>query len=227
MRVHRLVGRIILVGWVVSACGSQWPEQATAASLARVVREAGAEVSQSNETSPDAFGVAGTTLLVNRQPVWVYSFADASAREAAAGALSPDGMSFAGEELAWPSRPSIWGVDRLLVVYAGIDGATILLLDGLLGDPLTLSAAEAPEPYPPSVAAGIGAVADELGVAPQSIEVTSFEPRTWPDSCLGLPEGDEVCTPSPVPGWSIVLMVDSSRITLRTDDIGAIVRREP
>jgi len=227
MRLPQALCLAFLTGAALSACGPKWPEQASVASLTQVLRQAGAEVTEGSDAAPETFGAPGTTVIVNGQPVWVYSFADAPAREQASRGLSPDGMMLEGEALAWPSRPSIWNVDRLLVVYAGMDGGTVLLLDGLLGDSLTVPTAELPEPYPPSVAAAIGKLAEELGITPQSVSVAAFESRTWPDGCLGLPDPGEACTQVQVPGWSIVLTVDSSRYTYHTDEVGALVRREP
>jgi hypothetical protein len=208
-------------------CGPRWPEKATPDALVDVLRDAGADAARSEEAAPEAFGVPGSTLLVNREAVWVYSFADAASRQSATGRLSADGMALDGQPLAWPGDPSIWAVDRLLVVYAGLDGATVLLLYGLLGDPLMPAAAEEPEPYPPGVTVAIGMVAAEAGIPPQSVAVTSFDARTWPDSCLGLPAAGEACAQAAVPGWRVILAVDSTTIAFRTDEVGAIVRREP
>jgi hypothetical protein len=227
MRILRTLCLTFLTCAAVAACAPKWPEQATVASLTEVLRQAGVEVSEGSEPAPEAFGAPGTAMVVNGQPVWVYAFADVAARQQAAQGLSPDGMTLGGQALAWPSRPSIWSVDRLLVVYAGMDGGLVLLLDGLLGDSLTVPTAELPEPYPPSVAAAIGVLAQDLGIPPQSVAVAAFEPHTWPDGCLGLPDPGEACSQAMVPGWSVVLMADSTRYTLRTDEVGAIVRREP
>lgn len=81
-------------------------------------------------------------------------------------------------------------------------------------------------PYPPAIAAAIGSLAEELGVAPQAIEVVSYEEAEWPDGCLGLPRLYEACTEAVTPGWRVILSLAGEIHTFRADTVGAELREE-
>ena len=81
-------------------------------------------------------------------------------------------------------------------------------------------------PYPPSVVAAIERLAEELGAAPQAVEVLSYEEVDWPDGCLGLPRLYEVCTEAVTPGWRVVLSLAGKIYTFRADLAGAELREE-
>jgi len=115
----------------------------------------------------------------------------------------------------------------IALIWAGCGRA----VDELLTGPETLEAPaglpiDPDAPYPPAIAAAIGRLSDELGVAPQSIEVVSFEEVEWPDGCLGLPSLYEVCTDAVTPGWRVRLSLGEEVYTFRTDAVGAELREE-
>lgn len=95
---------------------------------------------------------------------------------------------------------------------------TVEPLEGLPTDP-------AP-PYPPAVVAAIERLAQELGSAPQSIEVVSYEEVDWPDGCLGLPRLYAVCTESVTPGWRVILSLAGEIYSFRADAVGFELREE-
>jgi hypothetical protein len=119
-----------------------------------------------------------------------------------------------------------WGRGKILVVYHGTDGGSIALLSGLLGNPLTLSDEVVVEPYPPAVAAAMAFLAEDLGVDPGTIVVVEYEAAEWPDACLGLGRPSETCAKVVTAGWRIVLLLDPTTYSLRTDIYGQVVRRE-
>jgi hypothetical protein len=81
---------------------------------------------------------------------------------------------------------------------------------------------------PPDVALNIrNQVSEILGVPVESIQLKSIEPMEWPDSCLGLPEQDEVCTQAVTPGWLLVFTADGQEYRFRADQTGTVIRREP
>ena len=131
-----------------------------------------------------------------------------------------------GEPVDWPAPPNIWTAGRLIVVYPGVDGGTVLLLSGLLGDPITFEAPVIDEPYPPAVLVAIGAAADAAGALPQDVQVISYESRERTDSCLGLPGPDEMCAEAIQLGWIVRLNVGGTQIVYRVDDVGAELRQE-
>ncbi len=131
-----------------------------------------------------------------------------------------------GEPVDWPARPNIWAKGQLVVVYPGVDGGTVLLLSGLLGDPLTLEAPPVDEPYPPAVLAAIGAASAASGLSPEAVQVIDYEQVDWPDGCLGLPVPDEMCTEAIVPGWVVRLNAGGEQFVFRTDEAGVQLRQE-
>jgi hypothetical protein len=129
----------------------------------------------------------------------------------------------------WPaeSHPNVWARGRVIVVYDGLDGATIALLSGLLGDELSPASLGPVEPYPPAVASAIGWMARTFVVEPGLVVVESYEAAEWPDACLGLPGPGEACAGVLTPGWRVVLTLRDQTISLRTDDLGLQIREEP
>ena len=81
-------------------------------------------------------------------------------------------------------------------------------------------------PYPPAVVAAIERLAQELGSAPQSIEVVSYEEVEWPDGCLGLPGPNEACSEAVTTGWRVILNLAGEILIFRADAIGAELREE-
>lgn len=60
-----------------------------------------------------------------------------------------------------------------------------------------------------------------------SVRIIQYEPREWPDGCLGLPEAGEFCTQALVPGWRVVIESNTrQRWAYRTDSTGSTVRLE-
>jgi hypothetical protein len=93
-------------------------------------------------------------------------------------------------------------------------------------EPLEAIPTDLEAPYPPAVVAAIERLAQELGSAPQSIEVVSYEEVDWPDGCLGLPRLYEPCTEAVTPGWRVILSLASEIYTFRADAVGAELREE-
>lgn len=77
---------------------------------------------------------------------------------------------------------------------------------------------------PGSVTSALEALAGELGVAPEAIEVLSFEAAEWGDSCLGLGGPAESCLQVITPGWLVMLSIDGTEYEVRTDETGNAVR---
>ncbi|HLF37547.1 MAG TPA: hypothetical protein VI520_06405 [Anaerolineales bacterium] len=115
----------------------------------------------------------------------------------------------------------------IALIWAGCGRA----VDELLTGPETLEAPaglpiDPDAPYPPAIAAAIGRLAEDLGVAPQSIEVVSYEEVDWPDGCLGLPAPNEACTEAITPGWRVRLSLAQEIYTFRSDAVGSELREE-
>jgi hypothetical protein len=222
-----------LLSVMLVACGSEAqpglpepPKIETLAELHVALGEAGALVLAVPNASAPNLGVQGQGLLVGSAPVQVYEYRSVVERRSVSDTIRAGGYLVSGKPVDWPARPNIWATGQLIVVYPGVDGGTVLLLSGLLGDPLTLEAPAVDEPYPPAVLAAIGAAAAQTGVGPEQVQVLDYEPREWPDGCLGLPGPDEMCTEAVVTGWMVHLSLGGNPIVFRVDEFGAELRQE-
>ncbi|NLF66123.1 MAG: hypothetical protein GX579_16145 [Chloroflexi bacterium] len=70
------------------------------------------------------------------------------------------------------------------------------------------------------------ALAAELGVDLEAVEVVRFTQEEWTDSCLGLGGPAEACLQVITPGWLVVLHVagEEANYAARTDETGEVVR---
>jgi len=195
-----------------------------AGDLLLALQEAGAEPALTQGDLQEALGGSGSVLRVDDAEVQVYEYPSQADREAVSERIGPDGL-LDGEALIWQGHPNIWGTGRLIVAYVGTDGGVILLLSGLLGDPLTASGSGVDEPYPPAVLAAMQALARELGQEPAEMQVVAYQEAEWPDGCLGLAAEGESCTQAVTPGWQVIVAVDQVEYEMRTDQLGLQVRR--
>ncbi len=196
------------------------------ADLEAALAEAGVPGTQAPDAGAPEFGTVGQGLLVGNAPVQIYEYGSVVRRRLVSDTIRAGGYLVSGEPVEWPAPPNIWIAGRLIVVYPGVDGGTILLLSGLLGDPLTAGTPAIDEPYPPAVLAAIGAAAEATGALPQDVQVISYEAQDWPNSCLGLPGPDEMCAEAIVPGWIVRLNVGGTQVVFRVDGVGAELRQE-
>lgn len=67
--------------------------------------------------------------------------------------------------------------------------------------------------------------AKELAVEAASIDLATITREDWPDSCLGLPEEDEVCAMMMVAGYEITFTANEKTVTYRTDQDGDMVKQ--
>jgi hypothetical protein len=103
--------------------------------------------------------------------------------------------------------------------------------------PLTLEQSEADDAEPTAVPARVGtpstsgdaapviaAIAADLGVPPESVQVITMEPQVWSDSSLGCPEPDMLYAQVVTPGYLVLVEVSGERIEYHTDEAGTVVR---
>ena len=84
------------------------------------------------------------------------------------------------------------------------------------------------EVLPPDVALNVqNQISETLGVPLESIQIENVEKMDWPNSCLGLPEGDEVCAEVITPGWLLTFNIDNQEYRYRVDTTGTVIRLEP
>ncbi len=225
-----IVRQVTLLSLLLAACAAEnqpaGPAIETLADLEGALTDAGVAVTPAANPSAPELGTVGQGLLVGNVPVQVYEYGSIVERRLVSDTIRAGGYLVGGEPVDWPAPPNIWTAGRLIVVYPGVDGGTVLLLSGLLGDPLTFEAPVIDEPYPPAVLVAIGAAAEATGSLPQEVQVISYESRDWPDSCLGLAAAGEICAEAIVPGWIVQLNVGGTQVVFRLDDVGAELRQE-
>jgi hypothetical protein len=222
MRLPHARLSLCLILALAAACSAarepEGPRIEAVADLRSALTEAGVDVAETAIMPSLTTPPGGRVVYLGDEQVEMY--------EAESEAAQRDEVQQLLRRLPAVSPPNVWGRGRVIVLYAGQDGATIALLSGLMGDSLTLSAPAPDEPYPPAVVAAIGWLADEIEVEAIDVSVIAFEPVEWPDACLGLAEPDEMCAGVITPGWRVTLQVDDREITVRTDELGSAVRQE-
>jgi hypothetical protein len=81
---------------------------------------------------------------------------------------------------------------------------------------------------PPDVALNVqNQISQTLGVAIENMQITRVEKMEWPNGCLGLAQGDEVCTEAITPGWLLTFNIDGKEYKYRVDQTGTVIRQEP
>jgi hypothetical protein len=225
-----MIGRRILalaLVLVICACGRTGTPQAqpyeSIDDLLSALTDAGAEVVTISLNSP-LFDVDSRVVMLNGEKSELFEFENVDERERGVihlQALLEDDWKDTADEL---SSARIWSHDRLIVVYFGRDGGTILLLSGLLGDPLQKPALAEDEPYPPAVPAAIHALAEAKGEDPSLIQVLSYTFVVWSDGCLEYPHPDEDCTQGLTSGWRILLQLGDQEIEIHSDEMGGKIR---
>jgi hypothetical protein len=68
--------------------------------------------------------------------------------------------------------------------------------------------------------------AKDLGLTDENIDIIAIKEATWPDGCLGLLNTDEMCTMAIVPGYEVTISIAEETATYRTDQTGAVVKKE-
>jgi hypothetical protein len=225
-----MIGRRILalsLVLVICACGRIGTPQAqpyeSIDELLSALEDAGAEIVTMSLDAP-LFDVDSQAVMLNEKKSELYEFENADERERGVihlQALLEDAGKNMADKL---SSVRIWSHDRLIVVYFGRDGGTILLLSGLLGDPLQKPGLAEDEPYPPAVPAAIHALAEAEGEDPSLIKVLSYTYVEWSDGCLEYPHPDEVCAQVLTSGWRILLQLGDQEIEIHSDEMGGEIR---
>ena len=81
---------------------------------------------------------------------------------------------------------------------------------------------------PPDVALNVqNQISQTLGIAVENIKITQVDQKNWPNACLGLPKGDEVCAEVITPGWLLTFNVNGQEYKYRVDKTGTVIRQEP
>jgi len=191
--------------------------------LLKALEEAGAEIVALDPDAP-LLDMTSRGILINGEQAEIYEFENIYDREQGVLQLQTildEAWTYVSGEF---QSMRIWSHERLVVVYFGRDGGTVLLLSGLLGDPLQKPALAEDEPYPPAVPAAIQALAGANGADPSTIEVLSYNFVEWSDGCLGYSHPGEICVQVMTPGWRILLRLGEQVIEIHSDEMGGEIR---
>ncbi|NET27642.1 hypothetical protein [Okeania sp. SIO1I7] len=69
-------------------------------------------------------------------------------------------------------------------------------------------------------------LSNQTGILPENIKVTQVSQETWPNTCLGLANSNELCGQRLVEGWYIILSDGNYTWAYRTDNQGKLIRVE-
>ncbi len=85
----------------------------------------------------------------------------------------------------------------------------------------------APAALPEDVETAVkAALSAEVDVPAEDIEVVDAQHQEWPDACLGLARGGEMCAQVITPGWRVTLVTEGQEVVFRTDEAGDVIRME-
>jgi hypothetical protein len=168
--------------------------------------------------------VTAHIVRVNGADVQVLEFEDESSRRAAEALLQDRTSSIQDVLPEWITQANIWSNGNLIALYVGEDAETIRLITSLLGAPLVIANDEA---QVSQVAMEVARRAlQALGPELQRVSFLSIERTEWPDSCLGIAQGDEACAQVVTPGFLIIVEIDGQRFAFHTDETGQNIRLE-
>jgi hypothetical protein len=99
----------------------------------------------------------------------------------------------------------------------------VLILAACSTQPASLPGTGSGQPPEPVVGAQ-NWLADQLGVPADQVEVVTFSPVEWTDSCLGLGGPAESCLQATTPGYQVTLKVAGQEYEVRTDASAETIR---
>ncbi|MEM8806453.1 MAG: hypothetical protein AAGF01_10550 [Cyanobacteria bacterium P01_G01_bin.38] len=70
----------------------------------------------------------------------------------------------------------------------------------------------------------LAAIAADQSLPPDQLTLQNARADSWPDSCLGLANPDELCAQMITPGWEIIVTDGQTTWTYRTNDLGDQIR---
>jgi hypothetical protein len=195
------------------------------AAFRQALADIGLDVTDSISPEDPLFEAQAEVMHVNLEQIRVFQFETTEQRNGAATLIAPDASTIAGKQMVWKAEPTIWSSGRLIVIYDGLDGGLIQVISGILGDPITIQAPISDEPYPPALLMTMQKLATDLNLDPATIEVVSFEPSEWANSCLEIPNEGEECERRLTRGWLIHLQALDSSYRFHTDELGLEIRQ--
>lgn len=103
------------------------------ASLIDNLRTAGVSVEPEGEVDQPFFSVEGRIIKVSGEDVQVFQYFHATAADAQAALVSPDGSAVGTSKLHWVGPPHFYKKGKLLVLYVGGNAKALKALEAVLG----------------------------------------------------------------------------------------------
>jgi hypothetical protein len=142
--------KLILVSmyclFIIAACSASFGENSLAqqpkghgasvtdyASLIDSLRAAGVNVEPQGEVDQPFFSVKGRMIKVHSEDVQVFEYSTASAADAEAALVSPDGRGVGRTKLHWVGPPHFYKKEKVLVLYIGDNDQVLKALEAVLG----------------------------------------------------------------------------------------------
>lgn len=227
MRIAKLTIILPIFVMGILACSAS-PDVASginsADELFAALKSAGINPERNGVSQRNGFETKGVIFKWGKSEIEVFDYQDEEKRGFISSNLEREISTSEDGSLDNIGEETIWASGRIIVLYNGIDGGTILLLNGLLGDPLRYEVLEIDEPFPPAVVAAIRSLADQEQVNPGLIRLKGYEQVDWPDACLGLPSPGVLCAQVITPGWRVEMVAGENSFVLHTDAEGAQIR---
>jgi hypothetical protein len=139
MKTRYLLIPVFLLTIFATACGAapETPDTASlesAQGLAAALQQQGLEVQIGEQISQPFFSVPATLLNTAETGIQVYEYSDASAAQAEADQVAPDGSSVGTSMPFWVGDPHFFNSDKLIVLYLGDDTGILTALESVLGE---------------------------------------------------------------------------------------------
>jgi len=81
-------------------------------------------------------------------------------------------------------------------------------------------------PQDSAIRAAKAALARQINIPVDQINLVSIQAATWRDACLGIYDPDRMCAQEITPGYRIILAAQGKNYIFRTNKTGSIVRLE-
>ena len=127
----------LVVALLVAGCAAGGSGDYASADLAADLEAAGATVREAGEVEQAFFSPTGRLLNIDGVDLQVFEYSEVASRQVESDQISSDGSTIGTTMITWVDQPNFWAKGRLIVLYVGRDAATIEMLSGILGEPLT------------------------------------------------------------------------------------------
>ncbi len=124
--------------------------------------------------------------------------------------------------LGGPAESCLAEITPGFAITFNVEGESYIVRTDLQGNAVRVEAAA--EQAPDAALAARERIAAETGVPVEEIEIVSWSPEEWSDSCLGLGGPDESCAAVITPGYLVVLRAGDQVFNVRTDESGESIR---